>query len=461
MATFIGLFTNYTAGRQDGDLIAPGAWVTSTSYAVADMVSEDGDAYQCIEAHTSGTFATDLAADKWVLVAEGVVAFPQMALETPTAIGFRACASDLSDPGEDSTSTLSPVAPTGFTACFTEGGTYVAEPTDDAVIAHGGNQSLWIQQESLVESSPVGLVPGAETFTTGTRVGQVANLAASNDDAESVLTWDAIAGESGFIIEYCEGATDPGSGSWAAETGYTATTAAADAVTKTITGLTNGTQYQFRIRAWAATGLGAWSTIASATPEVIVATFTLPLITALAPVAASSWATVRGASSAASFLSPGNTVINIANYSLFNTDNNYYIGRVFFDWDTSSLPDTCTVQSATLTLTCLSYAGVGGANSVVTTSLTTVDNVNDFNITNYGASAVATFDATTSTNTAYTQPLNLSILPISKTGHTYMAMLGEYDRANTPPPGANRTLWHGPGATTESYRPVLTVYYST
>jgi hypothetical protein len=49
------------------------AWVTATSYAVgppADYVSQGGSSYQCLVAHTSGTFATDLAAGKWGLVAQ-------------------------------------------------------------------------------------------------------------------------------------------------------------------------------------------------------------------------------------------------------------------------------------------------------------------------------------------------------------------------------------------------------
>lgn len=50
-----------------------GDWVTATSYAVQDcVVSTDaatlGNGYACIEAHTAGTFATDLAASKWVLI---------------------------------------------------------------------------------------------------------------------------------------------------------------------------------------------------------------------------------------------------------------------------------------------------------------------------------------------------------------------------------------------------------
>ena len=41
------------------------AWVTLTAYEVDDYVLESGTKYKCLEAHTSGTFATDLAALKW------------------------------------------------------------------------------------------------------------------------------------------------------------------------------------------------------------------------------------------------------------------------------------------------------------------------------------------------------------------------------------------------------------
>ncbi len=45
------------------------AWVTSTAYALKALVLfTDGNVYRCITAHTSGTFATDLAAAKWELV---------------------------------------------------------------------------------------------------------------------------------------------------------------------------------------------------------------------------------------------------------------------------------------------------------------------------------------------------------------------------------------------------------
>ena len=44
---------------------SPSAWVTTTAYAVGDLVSHSGTNYYCTTAHTSGTFATDLAGGKW------------------------------------------------------------------------------------------------------------------------------------------------------------------------------------------------------------------------------------------------------------------------------------------------------------------------------------------------------------------------------------------------------------
>lgn len=42
------------------------AWVTAHSYAVGDYVTNSGSLYRCLTAHTSGTFSTDLTANKWV-----------------------------------------------------------------------------------------------------------------------------------------------------------------------------------------------------------------------------------------------------------------------------------------------------------------------------------------------------------------------------------------------------------
>lgn len=47
-------------------------WLTTTGYAVDDVVIESNKIYICLEAHTSGTFATDLAASKWLRVSTDV-----------------------------------------------------------------------------------------------------------------------------------------------------------------------------------------------------------------------------------------------------------------------------------------------------------------------------------------------------------------------------------------------------
>lgn len=53
-----------------------GAWVTSTAYILNNMVSVGFSSYICIVAHTSGVFATDLAAGKWEILAQGSANLP-------------------------------------------------------------------------------------------------------------------------------------------------------------------------------------------------------------------------------------------------------------------------------------------------------------------------------------------------------------------------------------------------
>jgi hypothetical protein len=43
-------------------------WVTATIFRAGHYVNKGNALYKCLTSHTSGTFATDLAAAKWVLV---------------------------------------------------------------------------------------------------------------------------------------------------------------------------------------------------------------------------------------------------------------------------------------------------------------------------------------------------------------------------------------------------------
>lgn len=58
---------------QNSILKPKGQWLTATNYAVGDLVYQAGSQYECIAAHTSGTFATDLApGGKWrIFVMQG------------------------------------------------------------------------------------------------------------------------------------------------------------------------------------------------------------------------------------------------------------------------------------------------------------------------------------------------------------------------------------------------------
>ena len=66
--------------RLENDSFA-NAWVTATVYAVDDQVVNSGTPYICAEAHTSGTFSTDLAAGKWTSSS-----FRTWTLESVTAV---------------------------------------------------------------------------------------------------------------------------------------------------------------------------------------------------------------------------------------------------------------------------------------------------------------------------------------------------------------------------------------
>lgn len=67
-ASFLSNNNVQLVGLNISSTLAPAsvvAWLTSTSYSIGDWRSENSVNYICLEAHTSGTFATDLANGKW------------------------------------------------------------------------------------------------------------------------------------------------------------------------------------------------------------------------------------------------------------------------------------------------------------------------------------------------------------------------------------------------------------
>jgi hypothetical protein len=65
-----------------GEYVPRGAWAAATAYALGDVVTFNASTYLCLVAHTSVVqFANDLAADKWLLIANGALAGGNQAVD--------------------------------------------------------------------------------------------------------------------------------------------------------------------------------------------------------------------------------------------------------------------------------------------------------------------------------------------------------------------------------------------
>lgn len=79
--------------------VVRGSWVTATDYAKGDIVVQGGIVYVCMEAHTSGVFATDLAAVKWGQVTANATASTTSFAPTSkiSAVNVQAAIQELDD----------------------------------------------------------------------------------------------------------------------------------------------------------------------------------------------------------------------------------------------------------------------------------------------------------------------------------------------------------------------------
>jgi len=177
---------------------------------------------------------------------------------------------------------------TGTSGAWTDWGTDPAADATSATITGLTNGQLYqfrIRAEgdgtNYSESdwsTPVAGTPVAPSTPTATQLAAPASLSATAGDGQVVLSWDVVANASNYQAQYRAGT----SGAWTDDSQRPTGTNAV------ITGLTNGTAYQFRVRA---NGDGttysnsAWTTPVTATP---VASQAPPSdTTAPSPVAAS------------------------------------------------------------------------------------------------------------------------------------------------------------------------------
>lgn len=152
----------------------PTAWVTLTDYAVSDTVFEAYKFYICATAHTSGTFATDLAAEKWTLVADFSTVFSDANADAAAAAASAAAAlvsenaaSSSASAASGSASTASTHASTATTqASAASVSAAAALVSENAAAASASAAANYGTQYKGTSTSSVAIATGSKAFTT-------------------------------------------------------------------------------------------------------------------------------------------------------------------------------------------------------------------------------------------------------------------------------------------------------
>lgn len=153
-----------------------GAWLTATSYAAKDLVTQGGNTYICAQAHTSGTFATDLAAVKWLLFQIGAnpnaAAMPFSSTGLITSSNVQAAITEV-DTNWRALASLSPMTATRKREVQTAtAGQTVFTLTTMAYTVGDKSLLVSVDGQDLPQSDYTETSPTVVTFGTGLLVGQ-------------------------------------------------------------------------------------------------------------------------------------------------------------------------------------------------------------------------------------------------------------------------------------------------
>ena len=175
-----------------------GLWVTSTGYSIGDLVQQSSTGYVCSTAHTSGTFATDLAAGKWVPLAAQASATPVTPAGNIAATDVQAALEELDDEKQPLDATLTGISgatittyaktvlddTTALAARETLGTGYIVHPVTDHGAAGDGTDdhtALAACITDLVSS-------GGGTLLIDRNYGLASTLEITDDDIEVLFT---------------------------------------------------------------------------------------------------------------------------------------------------------------------------------------------------------------------------------------------------------------------------------
>ena len=113
----------YGYGKMVKNGLAAAPWVTATSYVLDQRATQGGNTYICVLAHTSGTFATDLTAEKWAI----------FTINSLSHVGYAAGSLEASA-GTTSLGNILPSVTNGIFTCTTPG-TITASVTCGKVVS--------------------------------------------------------------------------------------------------------------------------------------------------------------------------------------------------------------------------------------------------------------------------------------------------------------------------------------